>query len=657
MTDPTRQGLSFADVETAYRARNVIKRAAAEQIQNLGTNPQVGRVMSVDIARLTASVWFPGDDAPVQVGLFPGNIPLDLGDFRGTSTYETSAVGTGGLVQVEQFRGKPFITRILSGGEYTLNQRVAGLTHQTFNANRLGTISGPPVSDIYERHINLKVDGTDVTTGQCLLVGPWAGNNDGTQIDGIIELVISFLVTGSAKNCVRKYTFSVSDRQVVDLEGDEGNKAFWMRLVPHTTLQTEPHAELAVDVALVKTGIRAPIEFWFRLVPLDGWADQSFYYMSVKTYGSAFNVGDPRTGRMVTIKQDTVEPVQGYLGFHNSGMGFVERDEWPTYNQGISWWGDEWSTGPFRAAPLRAANDLRPLWRLVGGNFKYTGGHFFSWTGNIVFTGLGPNNNILGTGQIAVPFPDHAIPIFPTAGIGTYRSTAGGIGMFQGETLYYGLCPSIDQAANWPNLSNHFFIVDSKTFDSTEKSFALPEWAIPIAARAYTFRDGAKELIICSPHGEQMIDNEWEYAQNWYTSTHGPFIATDHTETMEIPSFTYRKGQAYKLSFKCGVISSSSTVDGFMGLRWFKGTTTAGQSLGEHFRYWMPRSGYGVGFAQGELYIVNNTGADITTQITLAGQTGTQAGSRYANSTSVSWVRAQWVGPASKYQGTAVALV
>ncbi len=649
---PIDSGLSFANPQVAIRARDAIRKIAKGAIQAEGSNPNVGRVMAVDIARLKASVWFPGDDSPTEVGILPGSIPLDLGDYRGTDLAEDSAIGTGGLVYVEDFRGKPYITRILSGGEYTLDQRVAGLTHQMFNATELGTRAGPPVQGIYERHVNIFI-GSDgnFTTGKCLLIGPWAGKNDGSQIDGIVEIVLSFIVEGDAKECVRKYEFSVSDRQVVDIQGDEDYKSFWMRVLPNMTLQTMPHAEMALDVALVKTGIRSPIEFWIRLVPLDTWADQSEYRLSVKTYGSAFNVGDPKTGRIVKILRNTVDPIHGYLGFNQAGMGFTERDGYASWPNGVSWSAEEWSTGPYRAAPLRAANDLRPLWRNTGQWFWNASASSLFWEGNIVFTGIGANFSGLPSGSLTVGYPVNSIPLFPGANFtNNYRSVAGGIVLNPGETLYYGLCPGMGASYgnNWADARNHFFIVDSKTWNTTVKSFALPEWAIPIATRTHTLNGEARDFFVCNPVVDAHVDDQTRVRHQSYTVSHNAIVALDETETLEIPSFRYRAKQAYRLSFRCGI--SSAAADVAVNFRFKKGALATSPNLGESYR--IPIVTTGVCQAAAELLLVNDTNADITTVVAITGQSSGPAGhtwNRFASTLTPSYALVEWAGPAARY--------
>jgi hypothetical protein len=601
--------------------------------------------MNVDIARLRASVWFTGDDGPIEVGIFPGSIPKDLGDYRTVTLVETSTIGPGGLVYVENFRGQPYITRILSGGEYTLNQQVAGLSNLAFNATAEGPQTGPPVSDIYERRINVKLAAPSLPVGSGMLVGPWAGASGGSQIDGIIDLVVTW-----NKNC-RKYSFSISDAMVVDLEGDEGNKAFWMRLLPQTNLSRNPDAELAIDVALVKTGIRAPIEFWFRIVPIQSTAASTTYLMSVTTYGSAFNVGDPSTGRMVAIKQDTIEPMQGWVGFNNAGLGWTERDEYSAFPWGTYYQNGEWSSGSWRSSPLRAANDISWTWR-TSGQLAWDGTNF-SWEGNLVFTGIGAHYNALPAGTLNVPMPSN-VAVFPanTADFSTQiRGTSGGIPLKPGETLYYGLVPGIGTggATTWMSANTQFFIVDSKTYPASTHAFGLPEWAVPIAARTFTAQGERSDIFICSPEAARWLDDKTTYTAVAYTSPHNGLVGGDETETMYFDSFRFKKKTAYRFEIKGG-ISSSTTQAVLWRLR--KGTTAAGALIFTAQRTPII-GGASVNLLNFYTYIVNDTTADIVTTSVLCGlATGanTTTWNRYAGTgNDATTMTITEVGPSSKY--------
>jgi hypothetical protein len=431
-----------------------------------------------------------------------------------------------------------------------------------------------------------------------------------------------------------------------------------MRLIPETNLGTDPHAELAVDVALVKTGIRTSLEFWFRLVPLDTWADQSLYFMSVKSFGSAFNVGDPRTGRLVMIKETVAAPVQGWVGFHNAGMGWTERDENATFPRGTYYNNDEWSSGSWRSSALRIANDLRWTWRADGQWFWFAEGSLF-WEGNILFTGVGPNWNGIHSGFLPVPMPTGAIPVFPSdsTNVASYRRALNGFGRIPlnpGETLYYALCPGSGDTGqgSWTASQNYFFIVDSKTYYANQHNFGLPEWSIPIASRAYTTYGERREIFVHNIQvNTDIADETLQPAIAWYDANHSGIIGSDETETMALSSFRYRAKSAYRVWLKTG--ASSATVPSVVNWRLKKGTTAAGADLGEFFRYPMVVANAVHGVSASTI-IYNDTTSDVTTAITVTGQSsGSNATTwtRYGSTTSPSVVWCEYIGTSAKWVG------
>lgn len=66
---------SFDQQETAVRVRDIIKRAASRQIGIDVPRPLIGRMISVDLTRLRGSVWFPGDEQPIEVSIFANAVP------------------------------------------------------------------------------------------------------------------------------------------------------------------------------------------------------------------------------------------------------------------------------------------------------------------------------------------------------------------------------------------------------------------------------------------------------------------------------------------------------------------------------------------------------------------------------------------------------
>lgn len=66
---------SFDQQDTAARVREIIKKTAARQISADVPRPLIGRMISVDLTRLRGSVWFPGDEQPIEVSIFANAVP------------------------------------------------------------------------------------------------------------------------------------------------------------------------------------------------------------------------------------------------------------------------------------------------------------------------------------------------------------------------------------------------------------------------------------------------------------------------------------------------------------------------------------------------------------------------------------------------------
>ena len=75
-------------------------------MDNNNSPTQKGRVVDVDFVNFTAMVWFPGDETPTKVNLFTSTLPGQWGTKYGTVSNETSYVGRGSQVIVENFYNK-----------------------------------------------------------------------------------------------------------------------------------------------------------------------------------------------------------------------------------------------------------------------------------------------------------------------------------------------------------------------------------------------------------------------------------------------------------------------------------------------------------------------------------------------------------------------
>jgi hypothetical protein len=120
----------FDHIETAQKVRDLIRSQALQTVSQQAPRPNFGRVISVDFVSKTATVWFPGDDKPVSVNLFSSTFPgqwhekFSVGS--GSGIESTSRTGYGSIVAVENFNGKLYITEVLNGGQFAVDQQSAG---------------------------------------------------------------------------------------------------------------------------------------------------------------------------------------------------------------------------------------------------------------------------------------------------------------------------------------------------------------------------------------------------------------------------------------------------------------------------------------------------------------------------------------------------
>lgn len=135
---------------------------------------------------------------------------------------------------------------------------------------------------------------------------------------------------------------------------------------------------------------------------------------------------------------------------------------------------EQWHTGPWRSGPIRLASDLQKTWT-HDGVFTWDG-TYLRWTGTIYLTGVGRNRYGLKYGKAYIPYPTwgpiwRILPGDNTDG----SSPSQGFLLNAGESLWVGVPPG----TGYRDLVNTYFVIDQ----SVEKEYALPEWAVLIAAR------------------------------------------------------------------------------------------------------------------------------------------------------------------------------
>lgn len=135
---------NLGDPDVAQRVRDVIKDIARQVVEEETSDSRVGRVISIDFAAKTANVWFPGDERPIKVNLFSSTLP---GSWQnqlppGATSQSNSLVGYGSIVMVETINGKPYITEVLTGGQFSIDWEAAGNIERVYDSSGNPSESG-----------------------------------------------------------------------------------------------------------------------------------------------------------------------------------------------------------------------------------------------------------------------------------------------------------------------------------------------------------------------------------------------------------------------------------------------------------------------------------------------------------------------------------
>lgn len=655
MTD---EPFGFKSPQTAMRLRQVMKALTQDEIAKAGSNPQVARVMSVDLGKMRAIVWFPGDPDPIEVRMFSNTIPNDIGDERFVEgIVQTSAIGPGSLVMVEIIRSQPYITRVLSGGSFSYDSQVAGITHQTFQAAEVaaGEYIVPPVYGQYQKVVNFFVDALSTTTGKAMMIGPFAGFPDSGSLSGTFRIVITY-----AGQWARTFEFTIEDAQLSEVVSGV-RETRWMRVLPShaVTWSAGYDLEVVLDIGVRDTKFRSSAgEIWLRFQTLTPSDYVDYLNCSVESYGSVFTFGNPKTGRLVAEESAAPEAIAGYLGFHDSGAAQNNRQDAALGTEPHDG-GGQWQTGPWRDGALRVANDLSWVWSTTG-HFTWTGTHL-KWSKELIFSGIGPSFHGLWTGRLNVPFPTvgDLIQILPGhwtgAGTSAAAVTANGIPMDLGDTLYFGVPPSIGNGGTpgqttWADTDKCFFIVDNESYVATDRTFNLPEWAIPIARRGYSLNE-VENIRITNHSAHAAKYDQTAIKEIISTASASALALVTELVLQSIPSMVFKDGCAYKIT--AGHRLSMSTLGGRVLFRLRKGTTAAGADWGEFGRTTCATAADVYAAVTGDIILTNNSGADITTQVSITGTAANTAGTwiDWASATTPRFLRSEYIGAAAKYPG------
>lgn len=655
MTDQL-DSFGLRDPNIAMRMKKVVQMLAADEV-NAGPGQLVARAISVNLAKLKADVWVPGDPEPISVNLFPATIPNDVADNRIIPNFnDTSTAGAGSLVIIEDVNGKPYITRVLSGGQFSYDLGAAGLAYKIHNTSHEVPEqwdNTPQVSGTFGKVFSFFLPSNKVATR----VGPFVALGNGSALDGLIRITLSRYSDTTTYEC------EVHDNQMWD---SVGSQVSWMRMLPKKSGRYTRDSEIAVDMGILRTSYRDPegFEFWLRFIELGQMGQIDFTYVCVEAFGPIINIGDPNSGRLLVLDYTgTPTQIGGYFGFHDSQHGMRNRfDEAAASDAPFTTTQVAWSSGSYDDSPTRLAEQLLPLWGCTG-EFTWNGSRI-KWTNSLIFSGVGPSHYGLTKGRLNVPMPASGtkIPKYPSEWTGslssvTVLSDSNGIPLAEGDTLYFGIPPGMghdgtDGTTNWHNLKWLFFIVDSETYWAEDFNYKLPQWAIPIARRGVA---GEQVSVRLTSHSVELIDTT-QYQSDSRTDTlpvsDGNFSNTNtEVVSMTTPgSITFKNGCAYRVRINLGFKTSVNTFAMVTQLK--KGTTTGGTTIFGLMRSPTPQAGQVTKWYI-EQYITNTTGADITTQVcvthNLQGPSGTYTWQIYGSAGNKTWMEVEYAGPASKY--------
>lgn len=668
----------FSDPKTAFRLREALRTVVQEELGKMGPDQQVARCMSIDLGKLRASVWVPGDPEPIGVNIFPHMIPNDADEQRQVYGTETSsAVGPGAVVIIETIRSQPYITNVLSSGNFAYRLSAAGLQHKSFNATMRSDAAVedanlPTVQGLFGTAFSLFVPG-NTEFGDAVMIGPMTSDSSLQVAPGTFRVTVT---TGAIS---WEFEFTISDKELFDQSLYSGAVPIekWLRILPkHSSGDNNSSSpEVALDVGYRGTHYRNVdgSEFWMRLsstIP-----DQALEncFVHINSMGTVLNFGEYTTGRILAEKQSPLTAIAGVLGFHqrpgsNEGSnGIRMRDDYANRANASSgpeprYSGSKISQGPWVDASLRLARDLAPTWG-CNGHFVWSGS-VVSWTGDLVFSGVGPSIQGLLEGRLNLPMPANGtkIGIYPSNPFGamsvaTVTVASGAIPLAAGQTLYAIIPNFIGNGGatgyyDWADKNFLFMIVDNETYDGVDQNFKLPEWVVPIFHRSYSGADQHEGRVLNT--NVELIDTT-QYSSEVHTATVAVRANTTANVLMTTQNMRFKNNCAYRVKLRTAY--RTTTANSIIRFGVYKGTTTAGTQWIDFGKYTAVVASHDF-MLNAEAYLVNVSGADINTQVVLADQATTASTISFPANANVlrRYFEIDYAGPAAKYanQGNAI---
>lgn len=226
----------LSDLSIAAAVRDAIRKIASDVVQLESPKPQFGRVISVNFVAMTATVWFPGDPNPVSVSMFssvlPGKWQEKYGG-AGSGSTSTSLIGFGSRVVVESLNGTPYITKVLNGGQFSVDFSSAGNLYSPYGqtGDPIDPISGDyTFTPIWDTTGNPPAIPALPSNGgpYSINIGPFIPYQSGSTANSTYEVEVIGLSGMSQKyefNMNPYYTFSDNN------PGSQFDR--WFRIIPN----------------------------------------------------------------------------------------------------------------------------------------------------------------------------------------------------------------------------------------------------------------------------------------------------------------------------------------------------------------------------------------------------------------------------------------
>lgn len=365
--------MSFDKIETAVRAREVIKKLAAHTVDVKVPGKLIGRMMSLDLPRLKGTVWFPGDAQPTTVDVFANAVPADW-QYKedGRPGEDDSLAGHGATVVVERLNGVLYVTQILTGGSAAIDFKSLGVSimAQEGAPTQAGGPTADAIVDIagepHETFINCHIVDETVAAKESIEFGPFTSFTERTPDLGYLQITVR---VGAS---MRVYEFLADLSELWDIDHPNFTREIWARLIPNQTSDTkyipDPNSvfgetvvsDWSLDVCFRRTAygnteqFRGYREMWLRIVKHNDWTfiDGVNAYVTIR----ATNIQKGRSlgGRELFMQEKVHRPVTptGYLGIDlsyaplfagssqfNDNFG---RSITGTWGQGDSGYTSEW---------------------------------------------------------------------------------------------------------------------------------------------------------------------------------------------------------------------------------------------------------------------------------------------------------------------------